>query len=77
MISIVRTQGENTMLTLSIPTMRCGGCSGSVTKAVRGIDPQAQIQFDMPNKTATIETSADRELLTKTLEAAGYPVKVI
>ncbi len=65
------------MLTLSIPTMRCGGCSGSVTKAVRGIDPQAQIQFDMPSKTATIETSAHRELLIRTLEAAGYPAKAV
>lgn len=64
------------MLTLSIPNMSCGHCSSAVTKAIRALDPQAQVQFDMPSRTASVESSADKEQLLRSLDAAGYRATV-
>lgn len=65
------------MLTLSIPKMSCGHCSGAVTRTIRQVDPQAHIQFDMQKRIATVETIADREHLLRELEAAGYRAEAV
>jgi len=52
--------------------MGCGGCASAVTKAVLAVDPQAQVQIDLPAKTATVDSAQPRAELERVLTAAGY-----
>ena len=61
------------MIELDISAMSCGHCVRAVTEAVREVDPQAQVQIDLPTHKARIETSAERQNIIAALRQAGYP----
>lgn len=61
------------MLTLNVPDMSCGHCSGVITKALKGLDPSAVIGFDMPRHRVQIETTAAPDAVLTAVEAVGYP----
>ena len=58
---------------LHIPDMSCGHCAGVITKALKALDPQAAIEFDMPARAAQVNTSQSAEAVLQALDAAGYP----
>lgn len=57
-----------------VPGMTCGGCVGAVTRAVRGIDPQAEVTADVPAKTVAIKSDVAVERLAGAIQAAGFTV---
>lgn len=61
------------MLTLSIPAISCGHCARAVTDAILELDPQAKVQVDIDQKTATIDTRAEPAAITARLTEEGYP----
>ena len=61
------------MLELTIPSMTCGHCVGTVTKAVQSVDPRAALTVDLSGKTVRIETTANRDAVAGALAEAGYP----
>lgn len=61
------------MITLSIPDMSCGHCAGVITKAIKGLDDSAVVEFDIAGRTATISTSAGQAEVCDALAEAGYP----
>ncbi|KTE18434.1 MULTISPECIES: heavy-metal-associated domain-containing protein [Sphingopyxis] len=56
----------------NIPGMTCGGCARSITKAIQGIDTQAKVETDIPERLVSVETSADIASLSAALREAGY-----
>jgi len=68
-----RLKKENPMLKFNVPDMTCGHCAGAVTKAVKGVDADADVAVDLPSKTVIVETASDAEKVRQALEAAGYP----
>ncbi|MEX4010035.1 heavy-metal-associated domain-containing protein [Neoaquamicrobium sediminum] len=61
------------MLRFNIPNMTCGGCAGSVTKALQSVDAQARISADPGSREVTVESAADEQRFLAVLEEAGYP----
>ncbi len=61
------------MITFHIPAMSCAHCVGRVTRALQGIDPQAQVIIDLTTKQVKVDSSHPVPELAKGLEAAGYP----
>jgi len=59
---------------LQVENMSCGHCVGSVTKAVQGVDPAAQVQIDLASKRVTVESSAELGAISAAIVEAGYPV---
>ena len=55
-----------------IEDMTCGGCARTVEKAIRGVDPTAGIEVDLGAREVSIETAADRAVIARALNAAGY-----
>src|SRR3546814_6844576 len=51
--------GGNMSIRFNIPGMTCGGCARSITKAIQGIDTQAEVETDIPERLVSVETSAD------------------
>ncbi|MEJ7805562.1 MAG: heavy-metal-associated domain-containing protein [Telluria sp.] len=61
------------MITLNVPDMSCGHCSGVITKALRALDPAAVVGFDMHNHQVQVDTTQGAAAVIKALTDAGYP----
>ena len=61
------------MMTLKVPDMSCGHCAGVITKAIKALDQDAQIGFDMHNQMVQVQTSRKQMAIIDALAAAGYP----
>lgn len=62
------------MYELKVEGMTCGGCAASVRRALETIDPNANVQVDLPSKTVRVETSAALNEVKSAIEDAGYDV---
>lgn len=60
------------MLRLNIEGMHCGGCAGSVTRAIQTVDPRAQIRIDRAARTVEADTDVDSALVLTAIKDAGY-----
>ena len=59
-----------------IENMTCGGCVRGVTKAIQGVDPQAEITADPPTRLVQVNTRASREQIETALNDAGFPAQM-
>lgn len=64
------------MLRFSVEGMSCGHCVQSVTRAVQGVDPQAEVRVDLAAKCVEAKTAADAEAVSRAIKAAGYEVSL-
>ena len=55
-----------------IANMTCGGCVRSVTKAIRSVDPAAQVSADPATHKVHVVTTSARETLEAVLADVGY-----
>ena len=60
------------MLTLKVPDMSCGHCAATIEKAVKSIDPAAQVRPDIEGKLVSIESIADAAKIETAIATAGY-----
>lgn len=67
-------KAKNMTISLTVPTIVCEHCVQSVTKAIQGVDAQAQVRVDLASKEVTIETSASVEAVTAAIDGAGHEV---
>lgn len=58
---------------LIVPDLSCSHCVGTVTQAVKAVDPNATVNVDLSAKTLSASTSATIEVITAALARAGYP----
>ena len=61
-------------LQLKVPSMACGACAESITKAVQTVDPTATVQADPKTKQVDIQTEAPETAIKQAIASAGYPV---
>jgi copper chaperone len=66
------------MVTFEVQDMTCGHCVGSITKAVRAIDPGARVTAELSTHRVRIEAAtSDRSQLGDAIREAGYtPVPI-
>jgi len=57
----------------NVPDMSCGHCVATITKAVKALDPAADVTADLVGKTVTVETAAPAAAVARALDDAGYP----
>lgn len=61
------------MIELNVNGMTCGHCVSAVTRAIKSVDPQADVQVDLASKRVRVEGRSSGGELMQALEAAGYP----
>ena len=61
------------MYEFDIPDMSCGHCVGTVTQAIKSVDPAAVANVDLSKRKATVETEADPGTIGAALDEVGYP----
>lgn len=62
------------MLSLKIKGMTCGHCVMAVTRAIKEVDPAAEVTVDLPSGQADVSSSAPAGAITEAVVEAGYEV---
>lgn len=57
----------------TVPTMTCGGCARSVTKALQSVDPDARIETDPPAREVRVDSRLAPAAFLAALADAGFP----
>jgi copper chaperone len=65
------------MLRLNVEGMHCGGCAGSVTRAIQTLDPLAQIRVDRAARTVEADTAVDAGLILTAIKDAGFSATLL
>jgi copper chaperone len=54
--------------------MTCGHCEKAVTRAVKQLDPLAEVRIDRPANKVDIESAQPRAALAQAISEEGYTV---
>lgn len=66
------------MISFEVNDMTCGHCASTITKALKGIDKDAQVEIELASHRVHVEpATADAEELGEAIKDAGYtPVRL-
>jgi copper chaperone len=56
----------------SIPSMTCGHCAGTIDRAVKSVDPKADITIDLKAKEVSVRSAATETQIAAAIRSAGY-----
>lgn len=59
---------------LQVTGMRCSHCERAVRNAILDLDPQAQVQVDLPSGAVTVDSALSREAVVAAITEEGYEV---
>ena len=60
------------MIELTVNDMTCGGCVASITRVVKGLDPNAKVDANLETRRVTIECVTDSDAVVAAIANAGY-----
>lgn len=60
------------MLAFEVNDMTCGHCASTITKAVKTVDPEADVQVDLDRHLVRVATASDAGAVQKAISDAGY-----
>jgi copper chaperone len=61
------------MIELRVEGMTCGHCVSAVTRAVKTVDPEANVQVDLGTGRVRVDGRSSADALGKAIAEAGYP----
>jgi copper chaperone len=62
------------MQTFTVTGMTCGHCEKAVTRAVKEVDPSAEVTIDRTANSVQVRSTVARELLSQAIIEEGYAV---
>lgn len=62
------------MLRYQVEGMSCGHCVQAITKAVKAVDPAAEVAVDLGAGQVTVDNSQRADAIAGAIEQAGYIV---
>jgi len=62
------------MQTFTVTGMTCGHCEKAVTRAVKHLDPKAEVSIDRTANKVQVQSSQTREKLSQAIAEEGYAV---
>lgn len=60
--------------TFTVSGMSCGHCEMAVRRALRELDPQAEVTIDRAQNRVDVQSEQPREALAKAIAEEGYTV---
>ncbi len=60
--------------TFTVTGMTCGHCEKAVTRALKQVDPQAEVRIDRSKNLVEVQSQQPRENLAKAIAEEGYAV---
>ena len=69
------TEKEHAMnQSFTVQGMTCGHCEKAVTRAIRQLDPQAEVRIDRAQGRVDVQSEQPREALARAIAEEGYAV---
>lgn len=67
-------ENNNTVTTVTAPEIVCGGCAGSIKKALGNVAGVSEVEVDVATKKVTVKhgENVSRETIADALDRAGY-----
>lgn len=62
------------MTSFTVPDMSCGHCTASIEKAIKAIDPTANVACELGARTVTVESFLTDRAVIEAIRDAGYDV---
>ena len=62
------------MYQIKVEGMSCSGCTNSIAKAVKSLDPAAEVTSDISTQLVQVNSAKDLAILVNSIEEAGFPV---
>ncbi|MDB9513545.1 heavy-metal-associated domain-containing protein [Kamptonema animale CS-326] len=59
---------------LNVPSIVCSGCGDTITKAIKTVESEANVNVDVAAKTVTVEAQASEESIKQAISATGHTV---
>ncbi|HLO47963.1 MAG TPA: heavy-metal-associated domain-containing protein [Kamptonema sp.] len=59
---------------LNVPSIVCSGCADTITKAIKTVESEANVNVDVAAKTVTVEAQASEESIKQAISATGHTV---
>lgn len=74
---MTNSQNESKQTTVTAPDIVCGGCAGSIKKALGNVEGVSNVDVDVATKKVTVnhEANVPRERIVDALDRAGYSVE--
>lgn len=60
--------------TFQVTGMTCGHCEKAVTRAIRQVDPQADVKIERSLNRVDVQSQQPREVLARAIAEEGYNV---
>lgn len=60
--------------TFNVSGMTCGHCEKSVTRAIKQLDPQAEVKIDRSKNLVEVQSQQPRAALAQAISEEGYAV---
>lgn len=60
--------------TFNVTGMTCGHCEKAVTRAIKQVDPQAEVKIDRSQNLVEVQSQQPREALAHAIAEEGYTV---
>ncbi|MBU0588123.1 MAG: cation transporter [Gammaproteobacteria bacterium] len=60
--------------TFQVQGMTCGHCEKAVTRALKQVDPQAEVKIDRSQNKVEVQSEQPRDALVKAIAEEGYAV---
>ncbi|MBD2440267.1 heavy-metal-associated domain-containing protein [Nostoc sp. FACHB-110] len=61
-------------LKLKVPNIACDGCAEKITESIHVMEPDAQVEVNVKDKTVTVESTASEESIKQVIVASGYEI---
>lgn len=58
----------------NVQGMTCGHCEKAVTRAIKQLDPQAEVKIDRSSDKVEVQSRQPREALARAIAEEGYAV---
>lgn len=59
---------------LNVPSIVCSGCGDTITKAIKTVESEANVNVDIAAKTVTVEAKASEESIKQAISATGHTI---
>lgn len=60
------------MIEFKVPDMTCGHCASTITRAVKALDPAAQVEIALEEHRVRVQSKAEKEAVLRAIAEAGY-----
>ncbi|SFP84519.1 heavy-metal-associated domain-containing protein [Tranquillimonas alkanivorans] len=60
------------MTKYKVEKMSCGHCTSAIEKSIRSVDPAAQVDCDLSDRTVQVDSALDDDAIRNAIREAGY-----